>query len=263
MVEVKPPRKKDRHGVGKNDQIDAVAAAMSVLGQETDSLLHPRQDGERAAIGVLLTARRRVDRQRTANRNALNALVRQIDLGVDARHALIEAQIREISGWRARERDTVDQRVARAEAIDLAKAIGAGRSRLKAIEVELVDLDVLLAPGLQDQFGMGPITVGIILAAYSHLGRLRSEAAFAALAGVSPLQASFGNTKRHRLNRGGDRQLNLALDIIAKARIRGDEKTKAYVERRTSEGLSYREIKRCLKRFLARSIFRQLEQFGA
>lgn len=263
MVEVKPPKKKDRHGVGKTDQIDALAAAMSVLGQETDSLLHPRQDGERAAIGVLLAARRRVDHQRTANRNALNALVRQINLGVDARHALTEAQVREISDWRARERDTVDQRVARAEAIDLAKAIKAGRARLKAIEVELVDLNEKLAPGLQNQFGMGPVTVGIILAAYSHHGRLRSEAAFAALAGASPLQASSENTKRHRFNRGGDRQLNMALDIIAKARIRGDEKTKAYVERRTAEGLSYREIKRCLKRFLARSIFRQLERLGA
>lgn len=68
--------------------------------------------------------------------------------------------------------------------------------------------------------------------------------------------------KRHRLNRGGDRQLNMALDIIAKTRMRGDEKTKAYVEHRTAEGLSYREITRCLKRFLARSIFRKLEAFG-
>ena len=89
-----------------------------------------------------------------------------------------------------------------------------------------------------------------------------SEAASAALAGVSPLQASSGNTKRQRPTRGGDRQLKWALDIIARNRMRFDEKTKAYVERRTAEGLCYREIKRCLKRFLARSVFRQLEALG-
>ncbi|MFC8304949.1 transposase [Specibacter sp. NPDC057265] len=263
VVEVKPPKEKARQGIGKSDPIDAFAAATSVLGQEIDLLLHPRHDGERAAISVLLAARRRMESQRTANRNALNALVRQIDLGVDARHALTDRQVKEISDWRAREHDTIDQRIARDEAIDLARSIKTSNARLKEIEAELVDLDEKLAPGLQDQFGMGPVTVGIILAAYSHHGRVRSEAAFAALAGASPLQASSGNTKRHRLNRGGDRQLNMALDIIAKHRIRGDEKTKAYVERRTKEGRSYREIKRCLKRFLARSIFRQLEQLGA
>lgn len=264
VVEVKPPKKKARRGVGKSDPIDAFAAAMGVLGQEIGLLLHPRRDGERAAISVLLAARRRVEHQRTANRNALNTLVRQVNLGIDARHALTDAQIKEISDWRSREHDTVDQRVSRAEAIDLAKAVKASKVRLKEIEVELIGLDEKMTPGLQDQFGsMGPVAVGIILAAYSHHGRLRSEAAFAALDGASPLQASSGNTTRHRLNRGGDRQLNMALDIIAKHRMIGDEKTKAYVERRTADGLSYREIKRCLKRFLARSIFRQLEQLGA
>ena len=106
---------------------------------------------------------------------------------------------------------------------------------------------------------MGPVTTGIILTAYSHHGRFRSEAAFAALAGASPLQASSGNTTRHRLNRHGDRQLNMALDVIIKNRMRFDETTRTYVERRTAEGLSYREIKRVLKRYLARSIFRQLQ----
>lgn len=145
-------------------------------------------------------------------------------MGIDARHALTDAQIKEISDWRSREHDSIDQRIARAEAIDLEKSIKAGKARLKEVEDELVDLDEKMAPGLHDQFGMGPVTAGIILAAYSHHGRVRSEAAFAALAGVSPLQASSGNTKRHRLNRGGDRQLNMALDIIAKHRMIGDEK---------------------------------------
>lgn len=104
------------------------------------------------------------------------------------------------------------------------------------------------------------MTAAIILAAYSHHGRIRNEAAFASLAGVSPLETSSGNTIRHRLNRHGDRQLNMALDVIAKVRMQFDETTKTYVKRRTAEGLSYREIKRVLKRYLARDLFRQLQQ---
>lgn len=101
--------------------------------------------------------------------------------------------------------------------------------------------------------------VGII-GAYSHLGRIRNEAAFAALAGVSPLQASSGNTIRHRLNRRGDRQLYRAMNIIAKSRMKCDPATKAFVERRTTEGKSNREITRVLKRYIARSVFRLLQQ---
>lgn len=260
VTEVKPPRRKARNGVGKSDQIDAISAAMSVLGHEIDTLVSPRQDGTRAAISVLLTARRRVILQRTSNRNALNALLRQIDLGIDARKALSDRVIGEISAWRIRDLDTIDQRAARAGAVELAQAILKAKRRTQGIDLELAVLDEQLAPGMQAQPGMGPVTLAIILASYSHAGRFRSEASFAALAGVSPLQASSGNTVRHRLNRGGDRQLNMALDVIAKSRMRFDERTQKYVERRTAEGRTYREIKRCVKRFLARSIFRQLEQ---
>ena len=130
---------------------------------------------------------------------------------------------------------------------------------MKQNKAELKELDEQLAPGLQAQPGLGPVTVGAILVAYSHQGRVRSEAAFAALAGVAPLQASSGNTVRHRLNRHGDRRLNRALDVVAKVRMRFHAETMKYVEKRTADGLSYKEIKRILKRYLARSIFRQLQ----
>ena len=103
------------------------------------------------------------------------------------------------------------------------------------------------------------MTVAWILVAYSHHGRFHSEAAFAALAGVAPLQASSGNTTRHRLNRHGDRLLNEALDVIARTRMRFDKDTKLYVAKRTAEGMSFKEIKRVLKRYIARNIFRQLQ----
>ena len=96
------------------------------------------------------------------------------------------------------------------------------------------------------------------LTAWSHLGRIRSESAFASLAGVNPIPASSGNTVRHRINRGGDRRLNRALHMAVVTRMRMDPRTRAYVERRTAEGRTIREIRRCLKRYLAREIYRRL-----
>ncbi len=124
------------------------------------------------------------------------------------------------------------------------------------------DLDQLaeaLAPGLQDQPGVGPVTASIIICSYSHHGRVRSEAAFAALGGIAPIPASSGNTQRHRLSRSGDRQLNRAFDIIVRTRMSFDETTRNYVTRRRAEGRSNREIRRCLKRYVCRSIFRELQ----
>jgi len=259
VVEAKPPKRPARAGRGKSDEIDAAAAAMSVLAREIATLVQPRSEGIRTAISVLLATRRRVEQQRTANRNALNALVRQVDLGLDTRKAVTDRQVTLIAGWRSRSTDTIDQAIGRTEAVALAEAIIAAGTRLKQTQAQLAAFGDQLAPGLQAQPGFGPVTVGIILAAYSHPGWLRSEAAFAALAGVAPLQASSGNTVRHRLNRHGDRQLNMALDIIAMVRMRCHDQTRAYVAKRTAQGRSYREIKRCLKRYLARSIFRQLQ----
>ncbi|PRZ17455.1 transposase, partial [Nesterenkonia sandarakina] len=102
------------------------------------------------------------------------------------------------------------------------------------------------------------VTAAVALTAWSHLGRIRSESAFASLAGTSPIPASSGNTVRHRINRGGDRRLNRALHMAVVTRMRMDPRTRAYVERRTAEGRTLREIRRCLKRYLARDIYRRL-----
>ena len=163
------------------------------------------------------------------------------------------------SSWREHPRDTVEQRYARAAALRLATSIVDADKQLRANKQAMSELDEQLAPSLQSQFGFGAVTVAWILVAYSHPGRVRSEAAFANLAGVAPLQASSGNTTRHRLNRHGDRLLNQAADVIAKSRMHYDQDTKAYVEKRTAEGMSYREIKRILKRYISRNIFRQLQ----
>ncbi|MEV5750429.1 transposase [Actinoallomurus sp. NPDC052308] len=93
---------------------------------------------------------------------------------------------------------------------------------------------------------------------YSHPGRCRNEAAFAALSGTSPIPASSGKTIRHRLNRGGDRALNRAIHAIALTRIRHCPRTRAYIDRRTAQGKTPREIRRCLKRYIARELYRAL-----
>ena len=133
----------------------------------------------------------------------------------------------------------------------------AGRA-LKANRAELAAIVNELAPGLTDRPGIGPVSGAQAIVSFSHPGRCRNDAAFAALAGTSPIEASSGRTMRHRLNRGGDRALNRAIHVIANTRIRSDPATQAYVARRTTEGKSSREIRRCLKRYITRQLYRTL-----
>lgn len=138
--------------------------------------------------------------------------------------------------------------------------------RALALEAEAADLETQLellvadiAPWLLAERGIGPITAAQILVSYSHQGRFRSDAAFASLGGAAPIPASSGQTIRYRLNRGGDRQLNRALHTIVLSRLTHDPDTRAYAARRAAQGKTPREIRRCLKRYLARQLYRQLE----
>lgn len=129
----------------------------------------------------------------------------------------------------------------------------------RELESELSELVEEAAPALLDEPGVGVISAAEPLNAFSHPGRIRSEAAFAMIAGTAPVAASSGQTVRFRLNRGGDRKLNRALHTIALSRLSHHPETRAYAERRLAEGKSAREIRRCLKRYLARRMFRLLE----
>jgi transposase len=258
VCEVRPPRRTSRAGKGKSDDIDAMAAARTVLAEDVSALLEPRTEGPRAALRILLNARDAMEHQGTANRLILTALLRTVDLGVDARRALTDAQILQISRWRRRPGDDLPARIARAEARRLAVAIHEFQTLLLQNREQLKEVVDTMAPGLMDLPGLGPVTAAQVIVSYSHPGRVRSEAAFAALAGVNPIPASSGNNVRHRLNRHGDRQLNRALHTIARTRMMFDPQTQDYVERRTAEGKTTREIRRCLKRFIARQLFRKL-----
>ncbi|MCX4419252.1 IS110 family transposase [Streptomyces mirabilis] len=253
-----------RRGVGKSDPIDARRIAAAVLPLSEEQLRTPRMDeGIRAAAQILLTARDELTGERTRAVNALTALVRLADLGLDARRSLGAKKICEIARWRPREEDLATA-TARTEAVRLAK-------RILTLDAELSDnmnrtgelVDASPAADLLRETGIGPVTAATVLVAWSHLGRVRDEAAFAALAGVSPIPASSGNTTRHRLNRGGDRRLNRALNVIAMVRMVHHPQTRTYADRRRAEGKTDREIRRCLKRYLARRLYRHLNNASA
>jgi transposase len=129
------------------------------------------------------------------------------------------------------------------------------------LQAELTSLVRAVAPWLLEVPGVGPLSAAQVLVSWSHAGRFRSEAAVAALAGTNPIPASSGQVTRYRLNRGGDRQLNRALHTILLVRLRTDPDTRAYMARRTAQGKSRRDAKRCLRRIIARQLFRLLERY--
>ena len=142
----------------------------------------------------------------------------------------------------------------------LARRIEAATAEADELEHELLAHVRALAPKLLDEPGVGPIVAAQLLVSWSHPGRLRSEAAFARLAGVAPIPASSGQTTRHRLSRGGDRQLNRALHTVILHRRLHDPATKDYIARRLAEGKTSRDAVRLLKRYLARHLYRLLNQ---
>ncbi|MFT4084267.1 MAG: IS110 family transposase [Nocardioides sp.] len=249
---------------GKSDPLDARRIAAAVLSLEPDQLRRPRSDdGIRAALRTLVTAREHMTTERTATVNALTALLRATALSIDARKPLTTSQIGEVARWRTRSEDLAIL-TARAEAVRLAKRVIALNDELAVNHAQMASLiRASKAAVLLDRTGIGPVTVAVVYTAWSHAGRVRSEAAFAALAGVNPIPASSGNTTRHRLSRGGDRRLNRALHMAVVTRMTHDPDTRAYVERRRAEGRTTKEIRRCLKRYLARQLYRALETLHA
>jgi len=141
----------------------------------------------------------------------------------------------------------------------LARRIQAATAEAAELEREILAHVRALAPQLLDEPGVGPIVAAQLIVAWSHHGRVRSEAAFARLAGAAPIPASSGQTTRHRLSRGGDHQLNGALHTVILHRRLHDPATQAYIARRVAEGKSRRDAVRLLKRYLARHLYRILD----
>jgi transposase len=261
MVEVDRRDRKVRRFAGKSDPIDAQAAARAALAGASTGI--PKQrDGRVEALRNLRVARRSAVDQRADCTRRIKALL------VTAPETL-RTRLRGLS-------DTDLLRTCASLRPDTT-AIGQPEQAVKvalrslarrhaALVTEIADLDALIEPlveainpALLDLNGIGADVAGqLLVTAGENTHRLRSEAAFAMLCGVAPIPASSGKTHRHRLNRGGDRQANAAIYRIVLCRLRWDPRTKAYMHRRTQEGLSKKDIIRCLKRLIARELYHVL-----
>lgn len=251
--ECERPHRRDRRA-GKNDRIDAALAARHLLTGE--GLSCRRGDGSREQLRALLLERRGAVQARTAARNQLHALV------VTAPDALRERLARLSS-----DRLVVTAARLHASADGLngvlrrtAKRVQYLSGEISEVERSMLALVRQVAAFLLEQCGIGVVCAAQLLVSSGDPERMRNEASFAALAGTSPIDASSGKQQRHRLNRGGDRQLNWALHVITLQRVRRDPETIAYYQHLLANGKTRREARRCIKRALARRLFHLLRQ---
>jgi transposase len=262
VIECEQPRRKQRRGKGKSDPIDAHLAVLAALRLDTSRVPVPRADGDREALRILLVARQEITAAATAQASRLRALLLTGD-DTDrraARKALSKTALAILAGRQLPAHASREHAIRQAEIARLALALAQARCQLTDNRSQLLAIVNDIAPGLTSRYGVGPVSAAQAIVSFSHPGRCRNEAAFAALGGTSPIPASSGRTIRHRLNRGGDRALNRAIHTITLTRIRSCPRTRAYVARRTAEGKTAREIRRCLKRYIARELYRQLNQ---
>jgi transposase len=260
VFEVIRPKRRDQYRSGKSDPIDAEAAARSVLagtaiGQPKDA------DGEVEMIRTLRITRRSALKARAQAANQIQALLVTAPEG-------LKSELCELSTARLIEKASRLRPGATLSDVEAATkfALRSVARRYQHLSKEISELDERLnrlvsevAPQLVAVEGIGTDTAAsLLIAAGDNPERLKNEAAFAHLCGAAPIPASSGKTVRHRLNRHGDRDANRALYVIAICRMSCDKRTRAYVERRTKEGKSKKEIIRCLKRYIAREVYRIL-----
>ena len=249
----------ERRLAGKDDALDAARTARAALASETLAL--PRSGQRREALRLLLITRRSaVDVRREALVQLRSVIVTAPDrLREELRGLPVGRLLERCRRLRRSSSASADELATRLVLRSLARRIEAATLEAADLEQEILAHVRALAPQLLDEPGVGPIIAAQLIVAWSHRGRVRSEAAFARLAGVAPVPASSGQTQRHRLSRGGDRQLNRALHTVVLHRRQHDPATKAYIARRIAERKSRRDATRLLKRYLARHLYRLLE----
>jgi transposase len=258
VIEVDRPNRKTRRLQGKSDPIDAIQAAKTALAGERTGT--PKQrDGRVEALRNLRVARRSAVEQRADTQRQIKTLI--VTAPDDLRARLRGLAAKQLTATCANLRPDRADAANPATAVKL--ALRSLARRHQQLSVEITDLDELLEPlvaainpALVAAHGVGTDVAGqLLVTAGQNHDRLTSEAAFAMLCGAAPLPASSGKTTRHRLNRGGDRQANAALYRVVLSRLRWHPHTRAYMERRTKDGLSKKEIIRCLKRYVARELY--------
>ena len=258
VVEVDRPDRKTRRFQGKSDPIDAIAAAKAALAGERTGIAKQR-DGRVEALRNLRVARRSAVAHRADAQRQIKTLI--VTAPDELRTRLRGLSVKQLITTCANLRP--DRADAATPAMAARIALRSLARRHQHLSAEITDLDELLEPlvtainpALIAVNGVGADVAGqLLVTAGENHDRLTSEAAFAMLCGVAPIPASSGKTTRHRLNRGGDRQANKALYRVVICRLRWDDRTRDYVERRTKQGLSKKEIIRCLKRYVARELY--------
>jgi transposase len=258
IVEVDRPDRRARRRQGKSDPLDAAAAARATLSGDATGTPKTRA-GSVEAIRVLRVARRGAVKARTAAFNQLHGLL------VSSPHELREALsalsrtalVHRCAAFRVNEGTPFDPTVATKTALRaVARRVRVLTDEIQSADRQLQKLVERTAPRTTALLGVGVEIAGqLLITAGDNPERLRSEAAFAHLCAAAPIPASSGRTDRHRLNRGGDRAANAALHMAVVTRLRYHEATRAYMSRRTAEGLSKKDIMRCLKRYLAREVY--------
>ena len=260
VVEVDRADRQDRHRQGKSDPLDAVSAARAAQSGRATGLPKGR-DGAVEAIRALMVAKRSARHERTQAINQARALILTGSGDLRERFAgqTAAALAGAVAALRPRPGADVPGYATRIALRELARRAQFLDSQITHLDELIIPLVTARAPGLLALYGVGPDTAALLLiAAGDHPGRLRSEAAWAHLCAVAPVPASSGKTSRHRLNRGGNRDANHALWRIVITRMSAHPATRAYVDRRTAQGLSKAEIIRCLKRYVAREVYRHL-----
>ncbi len=258
VLEVGRLRRERRSG-GKTDALDAIRAARSVLATERPAT--PRAGGERQALQALVAAREgAVNAKRAGLCQLRDLLITTPEPLRGELRPLSRAQLlRRLTATRPEGRRDPELRGSLLALRSIARRVLQLTVEERELEREIETITRRLAPQLLDQPGVGPHAAAQLVLSWSHRGRITSEAAFARLAGAAPIPASSGQTIRYRLDRSGDRRLNRALHMILVTRKRTHPATIAYIERRLAEGKTRREANRCLKRYLARNLYRLLE----
>jgi transposase len=263
VLEVNRPDRATRRRRGKSDPVDADAAARTVQAGEATGV--PKaQDGVVEMARALWVARQTAVKARTQAINAIKALlVTAPDELREQLDGLATPKLVGAAAVLAPATLTTPTAATMLALRGLAQRYQHLDAEIGLLTSRLDQLTIQTAPALRELLGVGPDSAAaLLIAAGDNPGRLRSEAAFAALCGASPVEASSGKTRRHRLNRGGDRQANAALHRVVIVRLRWHQPTHDYVARRTAEGKTKKEILRCLKRYVAREVFAVLPQPG-
>ena len=263
VIEVSRPDRSTRRRLGKSDSIDAEAAARSVLSGVAQGSPKSSAHGVEM-IRVLKVAKDSAIRAKTQAGNQMLALV--VTAPASLRWALDGLSITRLAKRCAglRPGDVSTPTAATKLALrSIARRHNQLTLEIKTINVELARLTAETAPALVAAFCIGTdIAATLLITAGDNPQRLKSESAFAALCGVNPIPASSGKTNRHRLNRGGDRRANSALHRVVIVRLRHETRTREYMVRRRKEGMTKKEVIRCLKRYVAREVFTILKQLG-